>query len=267
MAGKQIRVSRKMLFAWCMLGGLILLFSPRAVTSKFQFAFAQFFHWPLSAARNVPLAAKTEVATQETGGRKETQYQNYIANLEEELRQKNVMVEKLTGLRSRLRGLEGAKLVPADIITCSMEGMRGEVIINRGSEDGLAKGNFVIGDNSVIGTITEISPRTANIRLLTDASSNVQVNIAELGVNMLMQGGGGNTAKIKMVPMKHKIRVGDYVLVKNKPGYLEIAMIAGKVQQCKRDARNPALWDITVKPACDIDKLSNVAVIVMNPPK
>ena len=50
-----------MLFAWFMLGGLILLFSPQAVTSKFQFAFARFFRWPLSIGRNMPLSAKTEV--------------------------------------------------------------------------------------------------------------------------------------------------------------------------------------------------------------
>jgi rod shape-determining protein MreC len=254
-----------MLFAWCMLGGLILLFSPRAVTSKFQFAFARFFHWPLSAGRNVPLAAKTEVPAQNDSGRKETQYQNYIANLEEELRQKNQMVQQLTNSRARLRGLEGAKLVPADIITSSIEGLRGELIINRGSDDGLAKGLFVIGDNSVIGTITELSERSAKVRLLSDSSSTVQVNIPSVEINMLMQGGGGNLAKIKLVPIKHKINAGDEVLVRKKPGFLDIAMIAGTVQQCKRDNKNPALWDITVKPACDIGKLNNVAVIVMNP--
>ena len=39
-------------------------------------------------------------------------------------------------------------------------------------------------------------------------------------------------------------------------------MKAGKV---RRDNKNPSLWDITVKPGCDITKLSNVAVIIMNP--
>jgi cell shape-determining protein MreC len=42
-------------------------------------------------------------------------------------------------------------------------------------------------------------------------------------------------------------------------------MIVGEVQQCKRDNKNPALWDITVKPSCDITKLNNVAVLLMNP--
>ena len=42
-------------------------------------------------------------------------------------------------------------------------------------------------------------------------------------------------------------------------------MITAKVAQCKRDDGNPSLWDVTVKPVCEIEKLDNVAVIIMNP--
>jgi rod shape-determining protein MreC len=214
----------------------------------------------------MPLAAKTEVKVQQDDfSHKEMQYQNYIMNLEEELRQKNQLIEQLTGMRSRLRGLEGAKLVPADIITSTTEGQRGELIINRGSDDGLAKDLYVIGDNSVIGIITELSQKSAKVRLLTDTTSAVQVNIAGLETNMIMEGQGRNVAKIKLVPVKNKIKAGDAVLLRKKPGFLDVSMIGGSVQQCKRDDKNPALWDITVKPTCDISSLNNVAVIVMRP--
>jgi rod shape-determining protein MreC len=264
MAGKRIRVSRRMLFAWCMLGGLILLFSPRAVTSKFQFAFARIFRWPLSIGRNIPLSAGTEVSLQNEQARKEAQYQNYIINLEEELRQKNRTLEQVTGMRSRLRGLEGAQIMPADIITASVEGKQCELIINRGSEDGLTKGLYVIGDNSVIGTLTELAGRTAKVRLFTDSSSVVQVNIAGLDINMLMQGDGANRAKIKLVPIKHKIKVGDAVLMRKRAGLLDAPMIAGAVAECKRDSKTPGLWDITVRPVCDTARVNTVAVVKMN---
>jgi rod shape-determining protein MreC len=213
----------------------------------------------------MPLSVKTELPLKNDFSQKERQYQNYILNLEEELRQKNEAVEQLTGLRTRLRGLEGAKLVPADIITASVEGPRGELIINRGSDDGLKKECFVIGDNSVIGTIMEVAGRTARVRLFSDASSAAQVNIPGLEINMLMQGNGNGSAKIKMVPVKHKIKTGDAVLVRKKPGYMDIAMVAGVVQQCNRDAKNASLWDIAVRPVCDVTKLNTVAVIIMTP--
>jgi rod shape-determining protein MreC len=251
-----------------MLGGLIMLFSPQAVTSSIQFTFARLFRWPLRIGRHTPLSARTEVSVSRQGselGHKERQYQNHIVNLEEELRQKNVVIEQLTGLRTRLRGLEGAKLVPAEVITASVEGSRSELIINRGSDDGLKKDFFVIGDNSVIGTITELAGRTARVRLFSDTSSVVQVNIPGLEINMLMQGGGNGRAVIKMVPVKHKVKAGDMVLVRKKPGYIDVGMTAGVVQKCGRDAKNASLWDITVGPVCDVTKLNSVAVIVMNP--
>jgi rod shape-determining protein MreC len=268
MAGKLNRVSRRMIFAWCMLGGMIMLFLPQGISSSIQFTFARLFKWPLRIGRNTPLSAKTEVpVSRQTDGfsQKERQYQNHIINLEEELRQKNEIVEQLTGLRTRMRGLEGAKLIPAEVITASAEGARGEIIINRGSDDGLKKDFFVIGDNSVIGTITELAGRTARVRLLSDSSSVVQVNIPGVGVNMLMQGSGNGLAKIKMVPVKHKIKTGDTVLIRKKPGFIDVGIAAGVVEKCVRDAKNATLWDITVKPTCDIAKLNSVAVIVMNP--
>ena len=267
MARKRIRISERMLFTWFMLGGLIILFSPSSVTSRFQFAFARIFRLPLSIGRNLPLSARTEVTLEDRFSRKEIQYQNYIANLEEELHRKNEVIGHLSGLRTRFRGLEGAKLVSSDIITISTEGLRSELIINRGSEDGLAKGMFVIGDNSVIGIICDLAARTAKVRLLTDAASVVEARVQGLEINMLMQGNGNNRAKIKLVPVKHKVKAGDNVLVKARPGYLDIGMIAGTIEKCQRDGQNPALWDITVKPVCDVSTLDSVAVIVMNPPK
>jgi rod shape-determining protein MreC len=254
-----------MLFAWFMLAGFILLFSPLALTSRFQLALARFFHRPLSAGRQMPLSARTELPLKDDFSRKESQYQNYIANLEEELRQKNQAIQQLSGFRTRSRGLEGAKLVPADIIIAQASGLRSEFIINRGKDDGVCKDMFVIGDNSVIGTISDLYARTAKVRLFSDPSSVVQVNMPDVEINMLMQGSGNNTAKIKMVPVKHEIKIGSPVMLRKKPGVLDSAMIVGEVQQCKRDSKNPALWDITVKPSCDITKLNNVAVIVMNP--
>jgi hypothetical protein len=54
-------------------------------------------------------------------------------------------------------------------------------------------------------------------------------------------------------------------MVRKKPGFLDASLIIGTVAKCRRDAENPSIWDITVKPACDIEKLQSVTVIIMNP--
>ena len=65
--------------------------------------------------------------------------------------------------------------------------------------------------------------------------------------------------------LKPTIKVGDIVYARKNPGFLDTAVIAGTVENCTINEENPLFWDITVKPACDIEQLDNVSVIVMNP--
>jgi cell shape-determining protein MreC len=151
--------------------------------------------------------------------------------------------------------LEGARLVPAQVIRASTGGSQSGFIINRGISDGIAKGQ----------TICDVGGREAHVRLFTHPASRIEVVIARLDIDRVMAGNAGNSAKIPMVPVEHKIKVGDNVFARSKPGLLDAPIIIGRVAECKKDDQKPLLWDITIKPACDIERLENVAVIIMNP--
>ena len=252
-----------MLFTWFMLISLILLFAPQNMTNDLQFAFARIFRWPLTIGKNISLYARTSQVPTEFQGK--TQYENAIENLQEQLREKHEEVVELAGIRERFHALENAGLVVADVIRASINTTKGEITINRGSDDGIVNGQFVLGDNSIIGTISDVSIRTARLKLFTDPASRIAVRIGQLNIDRLMLGAGNNTAKIRLLPTKHRVAVGDKVLAQKKPGLLDAAMIIGIVDQCKKDDRNPSLWDITVKPVCDTERLHTVTVIVMNP--
>jgi rod shape-determining protein MreC len=264
MARKQTRLSRAMLFTWLMLAGLILLFTPENVTNKLQFAFARIFRWPLSVGRNISLSARTQQPLADVVSRREyNKLQNHLSNVTQELVQKHKRVERLSGLHERLSVLEGARLMLADVITASLDGPTKELIINRGSDDGLAKEQFVLGDNSIIGMVSEVSLRTAKVRLITDRTCKVVVKIG--GLQAVIEGDGEGSAKVQMLSIKHKVKVGEEVYARKKPGFLDAAMKVGTVTGCERDDGNPLLWDITVGPACDLGKVNDVAVIIMNP--
>ena len=62
-----------------------------------------------------------------------------------------------------------------------------------------------------------------------------------------------------------QIKPGEDVIAEKKPGFLDASMITGKVAYCKRNEDSPLLWDIMVKPVCDLERLTKVAVIIMNP--
>ena len=259
MARQQIKVSRRILFTWFMLVGFIFLLAPQNLTNKFQLTFAHIFRWPLSIGRSISLSSRVQPElTDMVSRRKYNQLQNHLANVTEELNQEKEKVEKLSKMRDR-RALEGAGLMIAYVITASSDGF----IINRGEGDGLEKGQFVLADNSIIGTICEVSPRTARVELITETTSNIAVTIG--GLKTVLQGDGKGAAKVRMFSIKHDVKIGDNVYACKKPGYLDTTMVVGTIAHCERDSENPLLWDVTVKPACDIQQLSDVAVIVMNP--
>ncbi|MHC4149816.1 MAG: rod shape-determining protein MreC [Planctomycetota bacterium] len=196
--------------------------------------------------------------------RKYNKLHNHLANVTEWLDQERQKVEKLSGLQDR-PVWKGANFVLAGVITTSIDKSRSELIINRGREDGLAKNQFVLVDNSIIGTISDAASRTARVKLITDPASQIGVKIAQFKMDRIMQGNGNNSANVRLVSTEYKIKTGDVVYAQKKPGFLSTPVITGTVAQCKSNDENPLLWDITVRPACDIDKLSDVAVIVMNP--
>jgi len=254
-----------MLFTWFMLAGFILLFSPQSLTNKFQFAFARIFRWPLSIGRNISLSAHTQPPLTGTVSRREfNQLQNHLANLEEQLLQERQKFENLAGLYNRYTW-QGAEFVLADVITTSLGGSKNELLINCGEKQGLARGQFVLGNNSIIGTISEVDSRTARVKLVTDTTSQIEVEIEGLKIGRLMRGFGGNLAKVQLVQIEHRVRIGNKVFARKKPGLLDAPIITGTVTRCKKDDENPMLWDITVEPACEIEGLNNVAVIIMNP--
>ena len=264
MVNKKTKASERILFTCLILAGLLFLFAPESLANRFQFAFARIFSRHLSLSRDLTLSlSDQQSAANIVNSNKYIELRNYLANNMQLLRQERQKVEKLAGLRDKF-AWKGVGFVLADVITTIIENSRCELIINRGTDDGLSQGQFVLGNHSVIATISDLDSHTARARLLTDPRTKIAVKIAQLNVNALLQGSGNNTAEIRLLPAKHKIKAGDIVFARKKPGFLETSVIAGTVEQCKNDGENPLLWDITVRPACDIEKLNNVTVIVMN---
>jgi rod shape-determining protein MreC len=255
-----------------MLAGLIFYFAPSKITNKFQFGFIHIFRKPLSIGRNISLfacrlmAPERSMAEDVVSREKYNRLHNHLANVTEWLKQERAKVEKLSGLRDR-PVWKGVDFILADVIAASVNGLRGELIINRGQKDGLTNDQFVLANESVIGTICKVDNRTALVKLISDPTSKMAVKIANLSMDRIMHGGGNSSAKVKLVPTKYSIKVGDIVYAQKRPGFLSSPVIVGTVADCKSNDENPLVWDITVQPVFDIQNLTDVAVIVMNPQK
>jgi len=153
--------------------------------------------------------------------------------------------------------------VTAEVITASLKGARNSLVINRGRIDGLAEGQIVLGANNVIGTISRVDSRRAVVKLVTDITSQIEARVGT--VRTALYGRGNNKAGIDLLPRKQKVKVGDIVYALKVPGRLDVDMIVGTVVRCKTSDEHPLLWDITVAPACDLESLTSVDVVVTEP--
>jgi cell shape-determining protein MreC len=266
-----------MLFTWGMLTGLIFLFAvPQETSDRLQLTYARVFRWPLQLGHSLTLAARsTALPPGVTPEQYEAllanhrQIQTKIANLQGQLQDARQQIEKLAKLREK-PGWENMDFRLARVIRAADPAQSG-LIIDRGTEHGVAVGQFVLGLNhpgdvdqseSVIGTVSSVDTRTARVKLITDPGDpKIIVGIGTLSVRGFMEGRGNGAARITNVQTEHKVARDDPVYAQKVQG-LDVPIVAARVTQCRTDPEEPFFLDITVEPVCDIAALSDVAVVV-----
>jgi rod shape-determining protein MreC len=256
-----------MLFTWFLLGGLICLFAPASLTGKLKLAYNYVFSWPLdnlslASGAMAPLNAVDKTRKQETADEQQ-RLENHIANLRAQVQDAQDQIAQLQRLRA-VPQWDRMGFVLADVTRTSQT--QDVLFINRGRKDHIAVGQYVLGDMSVIGTISDVWAQRAVVKLITERTSKIPATVGESDLARVMDGDrSGNIAKIRLVPADHAVRVGDKVYARKVPGLLDVSIIAAKVTQCGRDPENPSMLDITVQPVCDIASLARVAAIVPAP--
>ena len=198
MARKHFKATGKHIFTWLLLISIIIYVAPQSVTGKLQLGFTHLFRGPLSMGRHLSLSVQNKDADK-SADQKYIQINNHLANVTQQLAEARKMVEQLSGIRNRF-SLEGADIVLADITTSVLSETKNELLINRGSEEGITAGSYVLGANNIIGRITEVAERISRVRLVSDPACNTEVQIA--GRSTIMKGLGSGKAGIFMLPAK-----------------------------------------------------------------
>ena len=259
-AGRRLRTGRVFWILLVLASGLFLL--PAGAGQSLQLSFLAGFCRPLWAQ-----GMASEAGDREGDCVRRDQFnrcQNYLANVTMELVRTRAKLKQLSQVADR-RPLEGAAIVFADVITRLCLGGSDELVINRGADDGLKHGQVVLGDNCVIGRVSAVSFRTAKVMLVTDTGSRTAV-CTEAGTDArFMQGNGNGRAKLLHMSSESRLSPGQLLYMCAEPGFLDSSMVAGQVVRCERDAQNPLLWDADVEPACRLDQLRTVMVLVINP--
>ena len=74
------------------------------------------------------------------------------------------------------------------------------IIINRGSNSGIAKGMPVIDGNNLVGKIVEVNYLSSRVLLLNDLNSRIPVTLGEEGAQAILTGKGGENPSLEYLP-------------------------------------------------------------------
>jgi len=101
--------------------------------------------------------------------------------------------------------------ISAAVVSRKTGGWWRQIIINKGSKDGVTIGSTVIGPGGLLGRVKDTSLLTSSVTLLTSPESKVGVWLDRIQISGLLVGLGDDYPKLILYSKDADIKVGDFV--------------------------------------------------------
>jgi rod shape-determining protein MreC len=180
----------------------------------------------------------------------------------ENVRLREAEIENVT-LREQLNFKQASpsfELLSAQVIGRDPTNLAGYLIIDRGTEEGVAVGMPVLTDRGLVGRVTETAPHSAKVLLITDPSSAVNALIQESRATGVVQGRVGQGLTMRYIQQTEEIKPGDLVLTSGLGGNFPTRLIIGQVTGVtKKDVE--LFQEAEVRPSVDFGRLEMVMVL------
>lgn len=141
----------------------------------------------------------------------------------------------------RLRNLLSAsstihqKMLIAQIIKTSQSPYSYQILINKGSRQGVYRGQALIDAHGVLGQVVRVEPSDSVVLLITDPHNGVPVEVNRTGLQTVALGrGDGQSLSLPFLPRNADVRVGDLLVSSGLGGRFPEGYPVGRVREIKR---------------------------------
>lgn len=176
-----------------------------------------------------------------------------------QLREKLAATERSTQL---LRAQEAIpfKSIAAHVIARDGSVWFNQVIIDRGSLEGVKLNQAVITPGGIVGRVIGVGPKSAQVQLITDGYAGVGAQLADSRAYGEVKGMGKNTCEMRNVSGLETVKEGEPIITTGFDGIYPKGLLVGYVEQLVLGggAKN---HQITVRPAAGLDRLEEVLVL------
>ena len=148
--------------------------------------------------------------------------QSRLAKLSETGYENEILKKELGFMQSQ----DLTKVVPAAIIGQS-NGYLKSVTIDKGEKDSLKKGNAVISQGVLVGTVSDVRPNNSDILLITDFNSLIPVILQNSRGTGLMRGGLTGLT-VEQIPLNITLQKDENVVTSGLGGQIPAGILIGK---------------------------------------
>ena len=177
------------------------------------------------------------------------------AKREEDLRLNTALRNQLSFVQSN-----NFKVVGADIISQDPTNYKQFLTIGKGSSSGIQKGQTVVSGGLLVGRVTDTTPTTAKVYLITDYNSAVPVLDQATRATGVIRGDRGFGLKLEMVAQTDQLKPGDTVVTSGFGGEYQKGLVIGTIGEVNQQAAD-VFQSASINPAVDFRRLEEVFVI------
>ncbi|PWG65283.1 rod shape-determining protein MreC [Spiribacter halobius] len=149
----------------------------------------------------------------------------------------------------------------AELVAVDLDPYTHLIQIDKGTGDGVYAGQPVIDANGIIGQVDEAGPFSATVRLISDPSHAIPVQVNRNGLRSVAVGNGNlHTLDLTSLPNNADIRPGDLLVTSGLGGRFPAGYPVGRVSAVDTDP-GEAFADITVEPSGALNRIQEVLLI------
>jgi rod shape-determining protein MreC len=189
------------------------------------------------------------------------------------LQGRSAQMASLQAENVRLRALlNSAALVRDDVLVAELVGVspdpaRHQLILNKGTSDGVYVGQPLIDAAGLLGQVVEAGSNSSRVLLITDATHSVPVQVNRNGVRAIAEGAGVlSSLEIHHVSATTDIVEGDLLVTSGLGGRFPVGYPVATVSKIIRDP-GEAFASIEAVPSAALDRSRHVLLVFTGNPQ
>lgn len=200
--------------------------------------------------------------------------QDENASLRSQQLLQNARLQKMAALEAentRLRALldssfkVGERVLVAELLEVDVDPFSQEIVINKGSRDGVEAGQPIVDAEGVMGQVVHVAPFTSTAMLITDPSHAIPVEVNRTGLRAIAMGmGSASRLEIPHLPLNADIKEGDLLVTSGLGGRFPPGYPVALVEKVERNP-GQSFAEVSARPTARLEQSREVLLVRASP--